>query len=615
MNAIAATKDGIEANFTARLDKFQRDVEASQANTSQEVLAKINKKAYHFKRKGNEAQFSFNTTVEDHIDAAKKTLIKMAPASEADKAALEKATAELDQGKEAIRIRQKHIRIADRSDWGVVAEYEADELADNSDDEKRLYKAKKERYSKKRRAALDNGVVRKRAKGEPARPMDVQPRPPPPPVKTRPLGPCYTCGEYGHLARSCAKSQRPYPFMNKSYDVCQNNEMRWSGSPTSGGDGLVQVISHLEGVDKAYRQEKFVDRASKHAPTQGVDNTKLENPTSDQVASLNKSSNPGECSSQGKGITCPSEAYWAPSEPDPYEASNVEFSRSWEAEEQGTTDQQVVDVQGRLRECIGFWTEVLQAPANVLDWIQNGYKLPLMYAPSPFEQCNHASAFNQQKFVTDTIKELLANRCIREVKEKPFICSPLSVVTNQEGKCRLVLNLRYLNQYLRKDNFKYEDIRIAMLLLNKNDFLLKFDLKSGYHHLDIYEPHQSYLGFAWEWNNAQSYFVFTVLPFGLSTACYAFTKLLRPLVGFWRGQGLRVVLYLDDGIVAVKGVDKANETSKKVQVDLASAGLIVNEQKSQWEPEQRLIWLGFEINLHEGQLFIPETKLTNTREY
>ena len=62
----------------------------------------------------------------------------------------------------------------------MVAEYKADELADNSDNEKRLYKAKKERYSNKRRAALDNGVVGKRAKGEPARLMDIQLRPPPP---------------------------------------------------------------------------------------------------------------------------------------------------------------------------------------------------------------------------------------------------------------------------------------------------------------------------------------------------------------------------------------------------------------------------------------------------
>ena len=52
MNAITATKGSIEGNFTARLDKLQRKMEASQASTSQEVMAKINKKGYHFKKKG-----------------------------------------------------------------------------------------------------------------------------------------------------------------------------------------------------------------------------------------------------------------------------------------------------------------------------------------------------------------------------------------------------------------------------------------------------------------------------------------------------------------------------------------------------------------------------------
>ena len=59
------------------------------------------------------------------------------------------------------------------------------------------------------------------------------------------------------------------------------------------------------------------------------------------------------------------------------------------------------------------------------------------------------------------------------------------VVANAEGKLRLVLNLKYLNKFLHKESFKYEDLRIAMLLFGKVDFLIKFDLKSGYHHLDI----------------------------------------------------------------------------------------------------------------------------------
>ena len=105
-----------------------------------------------------------------------------------------------------------------------------------------------------------------------------------------------------------------------------------------------------------------------------------------------------------------------------------------------------------------------------------------------------------------------------------MVCSPLSVVSNHEGKQRLVLNLRHLNQFLRKDHFKYEDLRIAMLMLEKRDLLMKFDLKSGYHHLDIIGAHQTYLGFTWELQGKTRYYVFTVLPFGLSSVCYAFTK-------------------------------------------------------------------------------------------
>ena len=78
--------------------------------------------------------------------------------------------------------------------------------------------------------------------------------------------------------------------------------------------------------------------------------------------------------------------------------------------------------------------------------------------------------------------------------------------------------------------------------------MFTFDLISGYHHLDIHPEHQTYLGFQWE----GQFYVFTVLPFGLSTACYILTKLLRPVVKHIQALGVRLVLYLDDGIVSVK---------------------------------------------------------------
>ena len=60
--------------------------------------------------------------------------------------------------------------------------------------------------------------------------------------------------------------------------------------------------------------------------------------------------------------------------------------------------------------------------------------------------------------------------------------------------------------------------------------MFKFDLKSGYHHVNIWPEHYKFLGFRWDRNGEVGYYVFTVLPFGLSTACYLFTKLTRPLI-------------------------------------------------------------------------------------
>ena len=79
-------------------------------------------------------------------------------------------------------------------------------------------------------------------------------------------------------------------------------------------------------------------------------------------------------------------------------------------------------------------------------------------------------------------------------------------------------------------------------------------------------------------------YIFAVLPFGLATACYAFTKLLRPLIKYWWGQGLWVLLYLDDDIVAVKGEKQAEEASHQVRDDLVRAGLVEHTAKCSWVP-------------------------------
>ena len=66
--------------------------------------------------------------------------------------------------------------------------------------------------------------------------------------------------------------------------------------------------------------------------------------------------------------------------------------------------------------------------------------------------------------------------------------------------------------------------------VSTNDYVVTFNLKSGYHHVDIFQAHWQYLGFSWGTGVERKYFMFTVLPFGLSTACYTFTKFIVPLI-------------------------------------------------------------------------------------
>jgi len=213
MDRIDSSSANLEAKFSSKLSQFQEELKsaaANQASSSQEVMVKLSKRPYQFKRKGNEAQFTFNESVDEKIDAAKKQLELVPTPDEAAKATLKRAVSELDQGKEAIGVRQKHIRIADRSDWGVVAGYEVDELASDSDDKKRLYKAHREREAKKRRAAKRKprqegaNLPRQSNSGGTAKPSLN---------RTRSIGPCYNCAGWGYLAASCPRGkQQPYPF-------------------------------------------------------------------------------------------------------------------------------------------------------------------------------------------------------------------------------------------------------------------------------------------------------------------------------------------------------------------------------------------------------------------
>ena len=90
--------------------------------------------------------------------------------------------------------------------------------------------------------------------------------------------------------------------------------------------------------------------------------------------------------------------------------------------------------------------------------------------------------------------------------------------------------------------FKYEGVSTIRDLLNKGDFFFKFDLKHGYHHVNIDKAYHKYLSFSWSDDGVTKYYVFTMLVFGLATAPFVFRKVVKALIGYWRGCSIHLFL-------------------------------------------------------------------------
>ena len=184
------------------------------------------------------------------------------------------------------------------------------------------------------------------------------------------------------------------------------------------------------------------------------------------------------------------------------------------------------------------------------------------------------------------------------------------MTVQDSGKKRLILDLHYVNKHKYKEHIKSEDLRLMEQFLNPHEYMFKFDIKQGYHHIDIHKPHQKFLGFSWEVGGKTCYFVFTVLPFGLTSAPFIFTKVMRCLVKHWRINAIRIACFLDDGLGVASSYKMTLFHSNFVKKSLQNAGFIINEEKSVWKPSQNLIWLGVRINLKSSFYCIPTEKLS-----
>ena len=113
------------------------------------------------------------------------------------------------------------------------------------------------------------------------------------------------------------------------------------------------------------------------------------------------------------------------------------------------------------------------------------------------------------------------------------------------------------------------------------------------------------------YSKVTKFFVFTVISFGLTSAPFIFTKVVKLLVKYWRFNSIKITCFLDDRIGIEYNYEEAKCKSEFVQQTLTKSGFTPNIQKSTWEPCKILTWLGIDINLSSGTLKITKCRIEN----
>ena len=239
---------------------------------------------------------------------------------------------------------------------------------------------------------------------------------------------------------------------------------------------------------------------------------------------------------------------------------------------------------------LAAWSAI-DTPDFIINLLTEGIRIPFKIIPETIVFNNHSLNELEETFVQQELERLLKLGYIKTVDKNPGFVSPIGCVPKQNGKYRLIIDLRHLNNHCVHKVHKLDDIRCVEQLLKPKDVLTSIDLKDSFYHFKIHKDYEKFLSFKFK----NVFYSFTVLPFGFCLSPYFHTKILRPVVTYLRNQNVRVNLYVDDFLLCCSEKLYRDHTDL-VMHTLQDLGLRINLEKSEIEGSQSLNYLGYIID-------------------
>lgn len=167
---------------------------------------------------------------------------------------------------------------------------------------------------------------------------------------------------------------------------------------------------------------------------------------------------------------------------------------------------------------------------------------------------------------------MLDDGVIERVTEPTEWLHPMQIAFKPDGRLRICMDPRYLNQYLERAVFPFPSLEQVFASIKGAKVFSKIDLTWGFWHLRPDEASMRLCTFVTPWG----VFRYRRLPFGVSPAPEVFHRVLADLLRDLPG----VLHYVDD--VLIYGVTQAEHDQRLAVVlkRLKTAGFVISKPKS-----------------------------------
>ena len=268
-----------------------------------------------------------------------------------------------------------------------------------------------------------------------------------------------------------------------------------------------------------------------------------------------------------------------------------------------------------------FYKEILKVDDWVINTLEKGLNIDLKWPIYYYVEVNNKSARQNMPVLRKEVDKWIEEGKVSRLTSAPSIINPMSFVskTLEDGsqKVRPVIDMsRRVNLAIPDYPVKLQDLDWFEPMFEQGQFATIFDLRGMFHQLKLHPKARELFGFQLPHPSKpeMEYFTFEVLQFGCKPAVFYMDRLMKPVMNYLRGLGLKIGLYIDDGMLVNLDRQVLELETKLTMAVLNMAGWEINWEKTQLIPQQIVQYQGFLIDFQQGKYFYPEQKLEKVNQ-